>query len=147
MLCAGVGIGNSLVLADEEQSLWDLSQSDVEIAKELNNPATSYALLRNEFIFKTFTGDLPGADSQTSLSYIFQPSFPIPLENGKLFWFRPAIPLLLDQPVFNLATNDFDSKGPALGDISFDLAYGGLDRETGTLSFFGIFGSLPTGLR
>jgi len=38
MLCAGVGIGNSLVLADEEQSLWDLSQSDVEIAKELNNP-------------------------------------------------------------------------------------------------------------
>ena len=122
MLCAGVGVGNSLVLADEEQSLWKLSQTDDEIAKDLNNPATSLALLRNELIFKTFTGDLPGADSQTSLSYVFQPSFPIPLDNGNLFWFRPAIPLLLDQPVFNPATTDFDSKGPDLGDISFDFA-------------------------
>ena len=59
---------------------------------------------------------------------------------------------MLDEPVFNPARNDFDSKGLDLGDISFDLAYGGTDDlaygdveiKTGILSLFGIFGSLPT---
>jgi len=128
------------------------SQTEAELAKELSNPATPLASLNNVFEFFTYKGDQPGADSQTSFSYTFQPSIPFPFENGKVLIFRPAIPLLLDEPVFNSARNDFDSIGFALGDIAFDLAYGGthqlaygdVELETGFLSLLGIFGSLPT---
>jgi hypothetical protein len=145
MLCAGVGVGNTIAWAQKYQSV-------EEIARQLRNPVTTLASLSNVFEFQTFKGDLPGADSQTSLTYSFQPSIPYPLKNGKLLFFRPLIPLLLDEPVFNPARNDFDSKGVELGDIAFDLAYGGtedmaydnVEGEIGFFSLFGLFGSLPT---
>jgi len=141
-----------IALADRAKPAEFKSQSEEAIAKELSNPATPLASLNNVFEFYTFKGDLPGADSQTRFSYGFQPSIPFPLDNGKVLIFRPLIPLLLDEPVFNPARNDFDSKGFALGDISFDLVYGGThdiaygdtDKDMGILSLFGIFGSLPT---
>ena len=141
-----------IALADRAKPAEFKSQSEEAIAKELSNPATPLASLNNVFEFFTFKGDQPGADSQTRFSYSFQPSIPFPLDNGKVFIFRPLIPLLMDEPVFNPARNDFDSKGVDLGDISFDLAYGGThdiaygntDKDMGILSLFGIFGSLPT---
>ncbi len=143
---------NPIALADKAKSSESKSLSLEEIAKELSNPATPVAQLNNVFEFQTFKGDLPGADSQTSFTYSFQPSIPFPLKNGKLLFFRPLIPVLLDEPVFNPARNDFDSKGVDLGDISFDLAYGGteymayddIEGEIGFFSLFGVFGSLPT---
>ncbi len=139
-------------LADKAKPMEFKSQSVEELAKELSNPATPLASINNVFEFFTFKGDQPGADSQTSFTYSFQPSIPFPLDNGKLLIFRPLIPVLLDEPVFNPARNDFDSKGVDLGDISFDLAYGGtkdmaydnIEGEIGFVSLFGIFGSLPT---
>lgn len=141
-----------IVLADRAKSAEFKSQSEEAIAKELSNPATPLASLNNVFEFFTFKGDQPGADSQTRFSYSFQPSIPFPLDNGKVLIFRPLIPVLLDEPVFNPARNDFDSKGVDLGDISFDLVYGGTDdlaygdtdKDIGIFSLFGIFGSLPT---
>jgi hypothetical protein len=38
-------------------------------------------------------------------------------------FFRPLIPIVLKQPVLN-STGNFENKGVALGDISFDLAVG-----------------------
>ena len=138
--------------ADKVKPIDIKSQSNAELAKELSNPATPLASLDNSFEFFTFKGDQPGADNQTSLTYSFQPSIPFPLNNGKLLFFRPLIPVLLDEPVFNPARNAFDSKGVELGDISFDLAYGGthdlayddIEKDIGLISLFGIFGSLPT---
>lgn len=144
-------IGVPCALADKANPADLDSLSEAEIARELSNPATPLASLNNVFEYYTFKGDDPGADRQTGFSYSFQPSIPFPLENGKVIIFRPLIPFLLDEPVFNSARNDFDSKGPALGDISFDLVYGGTEDlaydtevESGFLSLFGIFGSLPT---
>ena len=139
-------------LADKAKPVDFKSQSVEELAKELSNPATPLASITNAFELYTFKGDQPGADSQTSFSYSFQPSIPFPLDNGKLLFFRPLIPVLLDEPVFNPARNNFDSKGVDLGDISFDLAYGGnhdiaygnTDKDIGMFSLFGIFASLPT---
>lgn len=141
-----------IALADRAKPAEFKSQSVEAIARELSNPATPLASLNNVFEFRTFKGDLPGADSQTGFSYSFQPSIPFPLKNGKVLIFKPLVPLLLDEPVFNPTRNDFDSKGVDLGDISFELAYGGTDDlaygdvelESGILSLFGIFGSLPT---
>jgi hypothetical protein len=139
-------------LADKVKPIDIKSQSNAELAKELSNPATPLASLNNVFEFFTFKGDQPGAGNQTRLTYSFQPSIPFPLENGHLLFFRPLIPVLLDEPVFDPARNGFDSKGVELGDISFDLAYGGthdlayddIEKDIGLISLFGIFGSLPT---
>ncbi len=119
------------------------AESADDIAKELSNPTTALASLNNNFEFKTYEGSLNNADDQQSLTYIFQPSIPFPMGNGRNLIFRPAIPLILDQPVFNSANNDFDEVGTELGDIGFDLAYGGTDK-TGFISMVGITGSLPT---
>jgi hypothetical protein len=140
-----------IALADRAKPAEFKSQSMEELAKELSNRATPLATLNNFFAFYTFKGDLPGADSQTRFSYGFQPSIPFPFNNDKVLIFKPVIRLLLDQPVFNPGRNDFDSKGVDLGDISFELAYGGTDNlaydvelEEGILSMFGVTGSLPT---
>ena len=44
------------------------------------------------------------------------------------FFFRPAIPLNFNQPVFNSDELDFDSEF-GLGDIGFDLAYGRTTKD------------------
>jgi hypothetical protein len=142
----------SIVLADRAKPAEFKSYSMEELAKELSNPATPLASLNNFFEFYTFKGNLPGAESQTRFSYGFQPSIPFPLKNDKVLILKPLVPLLLDEPVFNPVRNEFDSKGVDLGDISFELAYGGTDDlaygdvelEEGILSMFGVSGSLPT---
>jgi hypothetical protein len=113
-----------------------------EIAAELANPNTPLASLNFKFQFRTFEGDLPNADDQDSTTLLFQPSLPFPLANGDLIFFRPAIPLLIDQPVFEPDNLAFDSKF-GLGDIAFDLAYG-RTTATGLLFAGGLISSLPT---
>jgi len=93
--------------------------------------------------YRTFNGDLPNADDQDSTTLLFQPSLPFPLSNGDLIFFRPAIPLLIDQPVFEQAQLDFDDSEFGLRDIAFDLAYG-RTTDTGLLVAAGLISSLPT---
>ncbi len=117
--------------------------SAAEIAKELSNPATPVSSLGNNIEYRKFKGDLPGADDQESWVYTFQPAFPFPMGDGKILAFRPAFPVLLQQPVFDATTSSFDDKGVELGDIPFDLAYGGTSKS-GLITLAGLFGVLPT---
>jgi len=73
---------------------------------------------------------------------LFQPTLPFPLENGNTLWLRPGVPFLIDQPVFNPATLDFENKS-GLGDISLDLQYGDT-TEKGFLWSLGATTTLPT---
>jgi hypothetical protein len=73
---------------------------------------------------------------------LFQPTFPFPLDNGASVFFRPAIPIMLDQPVYDGAEDDFDSES-GLGDIAFDLAYG-RTTDAGILWLVGVVSTLPT---
>jgi hypothetical protein len=113
-----------------------------EIARELSNPNTALASLNFKNQFRWFEGDLPNADDQSSYMMLFQPVFPFPLENGdKIIW-RPALPLLVDQPIFEPGKLDFDGES-GMGDIGFDLAYAHTSSD-GILTAVGLFTTLPT---
>jgi hypothetical protein len=120
-----------------------------EIAKELANPNTSLASLKFRNQYRSYTGDLPGANDQDAYTLVFQPVFPFPLaptaSGGKSnFYLRPAIPLLVDQPVPTLKGSTIDyEKSTAIGDISFDAAFG-VTTKTGLLWALGLVGTLPT---
>lgn len=124
------------------------AKSADEIAKELSNPAGSLTSLNFNLQYQTFKGDLPGADDQDSWSLIFQPTLPFPVGNrGRRVIFRPAIPVLFDQPVFNADKLGFDQADTALGDITFDLVYAGTEmksKHNGVLWGVGLAGTLPT---
>ena len=93
-----------------------------EVARELSNPNTALASLTFKNQFRWFEGDLPNADDELSYTLLFQPALPFPLENGdKIIW-RPAVGLIVDQPVFESVKQDFDGE-TGLGDIGFDLVY------------------------
>ncbi len=113
-----------------------------EIAKSLANPNTPLASQTFKFQYRTFDGDLPGADDQSGTMVLYQPSFPFALDNGATVFFRPAFPILFDQPVFDAAEGDFDSAN-GLGDIGFDLAYG-RTTQNGVLWAVGMVSTLPT---
>ena len=113
-----------------------------DIARELANPNTPLASLNFKSQFRLFDGDLVNADDQWSYNLLFQPSFPFALDNGDTIFFRPAIPLLVEQPVFDPGKLDFDGE-TAFGDIVFDLAYG-RTSESGLLTAFGLASTLPT---
>ncbi len=113
-----------------------------EIAKALANPNTPLAKLTTKIQFRTFDGSLPNASSQSSTTLLLQPSFPFPLSNGDVVFFRPGIPIIFGQPVIN-GSGGFDSK-TGLGDIGFDLAYGRTNKETGLVTALGIIATLPT---
>ena len=121
-----------------------------DIARELANPNTSLASLTFKNQFRSFDGDIPGADDEWSYSLLFQPSFPFDLDNGdKVIW-RPALPFVAGSPtpfvaeVPALALGDIDFEGETgLGDIGFDLAYAHT-TENGLLLAAGLFTTLPT---
>ncbi len=113
-----------------------------EIAKSLANPNTPLASQTFKFQYRSFDGDLPRADDQSSTMVLYQPAFPFPLNNGATVFFRPAVPIFFDQPVFDASEGDFDSSN-GLGDIGFDLAYG-RTTESGVLWALGMVSTLPT---
>jgi hypothetical protein len=113
-----------------------------ELAAELSNPNTSVASLNIKNQFRWFEGDLPDADDQSSYTLIFQPSLPFVLDSGdKIIW-RPAVPLLVEQPVFDAETADFDGE-TGLGDIVMDLAYAP-KRDDKLLIALGLVTAVPT---
>ncbi len=139
-----VEVGKNAVVADHpSDSSGSVAEASAEeIAGELANPNTSLALLNFKLQYRTFEGDLPDADDQESLTLLFQPSFPFALSNGDTVFFRPAIPFLFYQPVFDPSGLDFDTEY-GLGDISFDLAYG-RTTESGILFAGGLISTVPT---
>ncbi|MEP4076331.1 hypothetical protein [Haloferula sp.] len=143
-LAAAMGTSGPLVAQDvpkviEQQA--EPSKSAEQIAKELANPNTPLASLNFKNQFRWFEGSLPGADGQFGYTMLAQPAFPFALENGDQVLFRPALPIIFDQPVFNPLTAGFDSES-GLGDFAFDLAYAP-KADNGMLYAFGLISSLP----
>lgn len=121
------------------------SPSASEVAAELTNPNSILGILTTLYDYKTFGGTMPGASKQTSQAITFQPSLPYPLAEGKNLFFRPAIPLILEQPVIG-QTGEFQDKSVELGDISYDASMGfSIEVDNGkNIILAGISGSIPT---
>jgi len=121
-----------------------------EIAKELSNPAGSLSSLNNNIQYTTFKGDIPGADSQDTWSYVFQPVLPFAVGNkGHRIIFRPAFSVPINQPVFKAGKGEFEDLDVNLGDTTFDLVYAGTQmtdkvNKKGYLWGLGVAGTLPT---
>jgi len=144
---------------DSPQKISELTLD--EIAKELSSPVTSLVVLHNDFEFRSYQGNLSGADDQSALIYKFTPSFPIPLDNGKNILLRATIPVNSNQPLYfvdgveypeflvrqladSLPTDrGFIDGHDHLADIEFDVAYGGIS-ENGFISMYGVAVALPT---
>jgi hypothetical protein len=116
--------------------------SAAEMAAELSNPNSSVATMTFKNQFRWFEGDLPDADGQSSYTLLFQPGLPFVLSSGAKILWRPAIPIIVDQPVFNAGTGKFEGKS-GLGDIAFDLAYAP-KVDPSLMLAFGFITSLPT---
>jgi hypothetical protein len=129
-----------ILLTSLSSQAQEKAKSAEEAARELANPNTPLATLNFKLQFRGFEGSLPDANSQSGTTILFQPSLPFPLDNGDLLLWRPAIPLIVDQPVFNGTGFDGES---GIGDIVFDLAYAP-KNESGLLIAYGIIASLPT---
>jgi len=112
-----------------------------EIAAKLANPNSPMASMTFKTQYRTFQGNLPNANDQDSTTILFQPAFPFVTETGASVFFRPALPVLIDQPAFNATNQDFDTES-GIGDLAFDLAYG-RTTENGILWAAGIISSLP----
>jgi len=131
------------VSADPNNDAGGASQpSAEEIAQKLANPNAPMASLTFRLQQRWFDGNLPGAKDQSSTTLVFQPSFPFPLDNGDVIFFRPGIPILMGSPSPNTAGTGFTSES-GIGDIAFDVAYG-RTTKTGTLFAGGMIVSLPT---
>ena len=133
-----------------------------EIAIELSNPVTTLFSIGNDFEYRIFQGSLPAADDESTFIYTLRPSIPIPLDNGKNILIRVAIPINGEQPIYEAdeqyspflirqlastiptdGTFDNYHGHSHLGDIEYDVAYGGVN-DNGFISMFGIAGVIPS---
>lgn len=113
-----------------------------ELAAKLSNPTSPIMTIGNNLDFVFFDGDLPGAGSESSVRYVFQTVFPFKLSDGGTAFFRPAIPVMFNEPVPN-GQGGFSSVGTEIADIGYDLSYG-KTTATGLLWGGGVAGTLPT---
>jgi hypothetical protein len=112
-----------------------------EIARRMSNPTLPMMNITTFLEYQAFTGDLPGADDQSLWMLALQPPLPFPVSKTKNLIFRPLIPILFNQPVYTV--NGFGSSGTNLGNIGFDLLYGGTN-EKGVMTGIGIVGTIPS---
>ena len=116
--------------------------SAAEIAAKLSNPTAPVMTIGNNIDYITYKGSLPGAGDQSAIRYVFQTTFPFKLSNGGSVFFRPAIPVVFNDPVPD-GQGGFDSKGVDLGDTGFDFSYG-ITTPGGLLWGAGLVGTIPT---
>ncbi len=118
------------------------SHSLAEINNKLNNPDSDLASLNFKLTWNKYTGDLPGSNSQDSLTLNFQPVFPFPLEDGGNLLIRPTIPLLW-QPSFNAGKGGFDENF-GLGDSQLVAFYSRTEKKQGYMWGLGAAAQFPT---
>ncbi len=154
ILCGMSVIAPLAAAADEESQ----DQSNEELAKELANPNTTLGTLNFNLDYVSYKGNLPGASSQDSWRFSFQPILPYALNETTNLFVRPNIPVLFGQPVpvvngadvsptddglFFAQDGDFSNTGTELGDISFDIAIG-KTLPSKTILVGGMVGTLDT---
>ena len=127
---------------DADQAHADKSAD--EIARDLANPNSPLASLTGKLQYRTFGGDIPGANTQDSMTFLFQPVFPFGLGEtssgaDQTLFVRPAIPYFFDQPSLNANTGKFEDVN-GMGDIVADFAYG----QTGKDGFLWAIGGVTT---
>jgi hypothetical protein len=119
-----------------------------EAAKELANPAGSLASFANNFTYRMFKGDLPGADDQDVWAYTLQPVLPFPVgDKGRRIIVRPAFTVSFDQPIFDANQGRFTNLGTEFNDVTFDTVYAGNTMKTKQIGYLwgmGVAGTLPT---
>jgi len=113
-----------------------------EMAAKLSNPTAPVMTIGNNVDFVSFDGDLPGAGSESSFRYVFQTTFPYKLSNGGTVFFRPAIPVMFNEPVPD-GQGGYTSEGTDLADTGFDFSYG-VTTPSGLLWGGGLVGTIPT---
>ena len=118
------------------------AKSAAEVAKDLANPNSPLASLNFKNQLRWFEGSLPGADNEFGYTLLAQPVFPFLLESKDQLIFRPALPIIVEQPVFDPLTQTFDSES-GFGDLAFDLIYAP-KAEKGMLYGLGLISTLPT---
>ena len=119
-------------------------KSAADLSKELTSPNTPLATLNFKQTYTKFDGDLPGAGDQSSLTTLFQPVFPFPLDDSGTtnLFVRPAFTYVTRQPVFNPDTGSFENKS-GWADVGFDVAFG-RTYDSGLQLIAGIQGTIPT---
>ncbi len=133
-----------------------------DVSLDMTNPFGSVFYATAEFEHTTFQGDLDGAGDQERQNLDLTASWPFMLDNGKRIVVRMTFPINLGEPTYFTQVRDyvewgirqdaeilpngqpwFDGHG-ALGDIEWDVAWGGTSEE-GWITGFGVAGVLPTG--
>ena len=127
--------------SQEENKVEEKQKSADQLAEELSNPTAAVGSMGLNIDFISYDGNLPDANGQSSIGMVFQPSLPKPLSIGYNLLFRPAVPIIFNQPIYNGL--EFQNAAFGLGNIGFDLALG-KTNENGVLHMFGLVGSLPT---
>jgi hypothetical protein len=131
-----------------------------EIARETSNPLAAFYRFDYEGQYRTYQGDIAGADDQHSWGHYFQATIPFREKNGKGWVFRFALPYFADQPIYwadrgyaewrirqqDPTTQEGGYWYPTHGHTdatSFDLVYGGVS-DSGRILSYGMAGELPT---
>jgi len=159
-ICAVTLLGlPAFALAESDQADQTARSLD-DIARALSNPVSAITYLANDFEYRTYQGDLPGAGDQTSEFYRFRPSMGIPLANGRNILLRAAVPIHLSQPKYvadreyydflirqkadTMPTDGAFETGHSFeGDLAYNIAYGGVN-DNNWITMYGIAGVLGT---
>jgi len=135
-------------------------KSAEEIARESINPLAAFYRFDYEVQYRTYRGDIAGADEQHSWYHYFQATIPFAEKNGKGWVFKFVLPYFADQPIYwtdkghaewRMRQEDPREDGdgywyPTHGHTdatTFDLVYGGVD-DSGRILSYGMAGELPT---
>lgn len=113
-----------------------------ETAKQLANPNTPLASLTLKNQWTHWDGDLLGAEDFDSQTFLFQPSFPFPINPTDSIFLRPAFPILVDQPVVDATGRVRTESG--FGDMGLDFAFG-RTTKAGLLTAVGMIAGIPIG--
>lgn len=116
--------------------------SAAEIAAKLSDPTAPVMTIGNNLDFVFFDGNLPGAGDESSVRYVFQTVFPYKKDDSTTYFFRPAIPVMFNEPVPD-GQGGFNSVGTEIADIGFDLSFG-KKLPSGWLYGGGLVGTIPT---
>ncbi|MGA9574779.1 MAG: hypothetical protein WBS20_12620 [Lysobacterales bacterium] len=131
-----------------------------ELARELSNPLAAFYRFDYELHYRTYQGDIAGADDQNGTFHYFQATIPYMEKNGKGWIFRFALPYFADQPIYwtnkghaewRMRQEDPREDGPGYwapthghtDNLDFDLVYGGVS-DSGLILNYGMAGQLPT---
>jgi hypothetical protein len=160
----------SLAIDSENNTIADTAAPGSEksldqLAAEMSNPLAAFTSFAYGLDYRTYQGEMPDADDQSSTTHILQAVIPFAQKDGQGFVLRLALPYVDDQPIY-WVNQEYSKKGyaewlmrqqdptvygqgywdPTHGhtdDLATDLVYGGVD-DNGFILQYGLAGRFPT---